>query len=153
MQEILSKQSILKKTVQVGGNTLVSRFLGLTREILLMRFLGVGVVADAFTAAFLIPNSLRKIFAEGALTAAFVPTFIKVHQKEGREKADALMSLAFLAFEGSVLLLCAIVMWKAEVAISIVAPGFSQEQVAATIPCLRILMPFIFFISSSALLS
>lgn len=153
MQEALSKRSILKKLFQVGGNTLVSRFLGLTREILLMRFLGVGVVADAFTIAFLIPNSLRKIFAEGALTAAFVPTFITLFQKEGRDKADALMSLAFLAFEGAVLMLCAIVMWKAEATVYLMAPGFSASQVAATVPCLRILMPFIFFLSSSALLA
>lgn len=153
MQETLSKKSILKKLFQVGGNTLISRFLGLTREILLMRYLGVGVFADAFTAAFLIPNSLRKIFAEGALTAAFVPTFINLYEKDGREKADALLSLAFLAFEGTVLLLCALVMWKPEFTLSLIVPGFSPEQVAATVPCLRILMPFIFFLSSSALLA
>lgn len=153
MQEALSKKNILKKLFQVGGNTLISRFLGLTREILLMRYLGVGVFADAFTAAFLIPNSLRKIFAEGALTAAFVPTFINLYEKDGQKKADALMSLAFLAFEGAVLFLCALVMWKPAFTLSLIVPGFSPAQVAATIPCLRILMPFIFFLSSSALLA
>lgn len=153
MQESLSKKNILKKLFQVGGNTLISRFLGLTREILLMRYLGVGVFADAFTAAFLIPNSLRKIFAEGALTAAFVPTFINLYEKDGQKKADALMSLAFLAFEGTVLILCALVMWKPAFVLSLIVPGFSPAQVAATIPCLRILMPIIFFLSSSALLA
>ena len=153
MEQSLSKKSILKKTFQVGSNTLVSRFLGLTREIFLMRFLGVGILADAFTTAFLIPNSLRKIFAEGALTAAFVPTFITLFKKEGREKADGLMSLAFVAFEGTVLGICMLIMWKAEATIGLIAPGFSPEQVQATIPCLRILMPFIFFLSSSALLA
>lgn len=153
MSELLQKKSILRKTFQVGGNTLVSRFLGLAREILLMRFLGVGVVADAFTTAFLIPNSLRKIFAEGALTAAFVPTFVTLFHKGGKEKADELMSLAFLVFEGLVLGLCLLVTWKTEATIALIAPGFSAEQVTATIPCLRILMPFIFFISSSSLLA
>ncbi len=153
MSDVLQKKSILKKTFQVGSNTLVSRFLGLAREILLMRFLGVGVVADAFTTAFLIPNSLRKIFAEGALTAAFVPTFVTMFHKGGKEKADELMGLAFLFFEGIVLALCVLVTWKAQATIGIIAPGFSPEQVAATIPCLRILMPFIFFISSSSLLA
>ncbi len=153
MSDLLHKKSILKKTVQVGSNTLVSRFLGLAREILLMRFLGVGVVADAFTTAFMIPNSLRKIFAEGALTAAFVPTFVTLFHKGGKEKSDELMSLAFLFFEGIVLLLCVLVVWQPEYTISLIAPGFSQEQVAATIPCLRILMPFIFFISTSSLLA
>ncbi len=153
MSDLLHKKSILQKTFQVGGNTLVSRFLGLAREILLMRFLGVGVVADAFTTAFMIPNSLRKIFAEGALTAAFVPTFVTLFHKGGKEKADELMSLAFLFFEGLVLILCVLVMLQPEYTISIIAPGFSPEQVAATIPCLRILMPFIFFISTSSLLA
>ena len=153
MSELLHKKSILKKTFQVGSNTLASRFLGLAREILLMRFLGVGVVADAFTTAFMIPNSLRKIFAEGALTAAFVPTFVTLFHKGGKEKADELMALAFLFFEGFVLLLCTLVMWQPEYVIGLIAPGFSEAQVAATIPCLRILMPFIFFISTSSLLA
>jgi putative peptidoglycan lipid II flippase len=46
-----------------------------------MRFLGVGIIADAFTTAFMLPNSLRKIFAEGALTAAFVPTLVAVQKR------------------------------------------------------------------------
>ena len=96
MSDLLHKKSILQKTIQVGSSTLISRFLGLAREILLMRFLGVGVVADAFTTAFMIPNSLRKLFAEGALTAAFVPTFVTLFHKGGKEKADELMSLACL---------------------------------------------------------
>lgn len=153
MKETLSKKSLIKKTLQVGGNTLVSRFLGLAREILLMRFLGVGVMHDAFVTAFLIPNSLRKIFAEGALTAAFVPTFIKVYQKEGKEQANALMTLGFLLFEGAVLLLCGTVMLFPRAAIYSIASGFSETQIQATIPCLRILMPFIFFLSTSSLLT
>ncbi len=154
MTDLMQKKNIIKKTLQVGSTTLVSRFLGLAREILLARFLGiVEVAADAFNTAFLIPNSLRKIFAEGALTAAFVPTFVNLFHKEGKEKADELMALAFLAFEGVVLALCILVCVYPEVTIGIIAPGFSAAQVAATIPCLRILMPFIFFISSSALLA
>lgn len=153
VQSARGKKFIISKTVQVGGNTLVSRFLGLAREIILMRFLGVGVLADAFTAAFLIPNSLRKIFAEGALTAAFVPTFVTLFHKEGRERANQLMALSFVVFEGIVLLLCMVVMiYPAETTLLIMS-GFSPEQVAATVPCLRILMPFIFFVSTSSLLA
>lgn len=148
-----SKQSILKKTFQVGGNTFVSRILGLAREVLLMRFLGIGVLADAFTTAFMLPSSLRKIFAEGALTAAFVPTFITIFKKEGKEQANHLMALSFLVFESILIVLCALIMFKAHATVSFIAPGYSLEQVAATVPLLRILMPFIFFISTSALLS
>lgn len=85
-EHIVAKKSILKKTIQVGSNTLVSRVLGLAREILLMRFLGVGIIADAFTTAFMLPNSLRKIFAEGALTAAFVPTLVAVQKKKVKHR-------------------------------------------------------------------
>jgi putative peptidoglycan lipid II flippase len=147
------KKNLLQKTLQVGGNTFVSRMLGLTREILLMRFLGITVFADAFTTAFMLPNSLRKIFAEGALTAAFVPTFVTIFKKEGKEQANGLMSLSFVVFESILLVLCALVMWQARATVSFIAPGYSEAQLAAAIPMLRIMMPFIFFISTSALLS
>ena len=152
-EHVIAKKSILKKTIQVGSNTLVSRILGLAREILLMRFLGVGIIADAFTTAFMLPNSLRKIFAEGALTAAFVPTLVAVQKKEGKTQVDKLTTLSFVVFEVGLLLICALIMVKARWTVLLIAPGYSAEQVAATIPLLRIMMPFIFFISSSALLA
>jgi len=147
------KKSILAKTFQVGLNTFVSRILGLAREILVMRFLGIEVFGDAFTTAFMLPNSLRKIFAEGALTAAFVPSFLTLAKKEGKEEADRLMTLSLVFFETLLLVVCALVMWKAEATIGMIVPGYSPEQVAATVPLLRILMPFIFFVSVSSLLA
>ncbi len=153
MFKTLSRKSILHKTFQVGGNTLVSRLLGLTREILQMRFLGIGIANDAFNTAFMIPNSLRKMFAEGALTAAFVPTFVNVYKKDGTKEANGLMTLSLLAFESLVLIICALIMWKTEATLRLFAPGFSTEQIATAVPCLKILMPFIFFISTSSLLT
>ena len=153
MNALSDKKSLLKKTLEVGGNTFLSRMLGLTREILLMRYLGVGILADAFTTAFMLPNSLRKIFAEGALTAAFVPTFITIFKKEGKDQANKLTTLSFLVFESILVLFCMLVMYKAQGTVQFITPGYSPEQVAATVPLLRILMPFIFFISTSALLS
>lgn len=150
--DISSKKSLIRKTLEVGSNTFLSRMLGLAREILLMKYLGVGILADAFTTAFMLPNSLRKIFAEGALTAAFVPTLISVFKKEGKDQANSLTTLAFIFFETLLLVCCAFIMWKAEGTVYIIASGYSPEQVAATVPLLRILMPFIFFISTSALL-
>lgn len=153
MKALLEKNSILKKTAEVGGNTLLSRIFGLVREILLMHYLGIGVLADGFTTAFMLPNSLRKIFAEGALTAAFVPSFITIFKKEGKDQANSLTTLCFVFFESALLLFCVFVMWKASATIRFITPGYSEDQVAATVPALRILMPFIFFISTSALLS
>jgi putative peptidoglycan lipid II flippase len=72
----MSKKSILKGTLEVGGVTLVSRALGIIRELLQIRFLGAGALADAFLTAWKIPYSLRKIFAEG-LADLFPPLFPK----------------------------------------------------------------------------
>lgn len=153
MSSALHKKSIIKKTLQVGGSTLLSRFFGILRELLMVRFLGVGIISDAFVTAYKIPNSLRKIFAEGALSAAFIPTLVKTSKEHGKKTVNSLMSLAFLVFEGLVLFLCSWVILHAEKVVSLIAPGFSAEQAAYAVPFLRILMPFLFFISSSALLA
>lgn len=149
----MSKSTLLKKTYEVGINTFLSRILGLTREILLMRFLGIGILADAFNTAFMLPNSLRKIFAEGALTAAFLPTFISIYKQEGKDQANKLTTLAFIVFECALLAVCALVMFNPEKTILLFAPGYTGERVVAAAPMLQILMPFIFFISTSALLA
>ncbi len=151
--KFFGKKSLLKNVAGIGGLTLLSRFLGIIREVLLVRFLGVGVISDAFLTAYKLPNSLRKIFAEGALSAAMVPTLVSVMHTDGKDVVNRLMSLAFLIFEGVLLVLCALVIWKAKFVISIVAPGFSPLQVSYAVPYLQILMPFIFFLSSSALLA
>jgi len=151
--QTLHKRSIIKKTMQVGGSTLGSRVFGIIREVLMVRYLGSGAVADAFITAWKIPNSLRKIFAEGALSAAFIPTLVTLVKKGDREQASGLMTLGFLVFEGIVLALCAVVICCAPTVVWMMAPGFSAEQIARTVPYLQILMPFIFFISSSALLA
>lgn len=148
-----SGHSIIKKTLAISGSTFLSRVLGIAREILSVSFLGAGAVSDAFLTAYKIPNSLRKIFAEGALSAAFIPTLVKLVREKNHAQAHSLMSLAFLFFESIVLILCILGVWKAELIISLIAPGFSPEQVALAVPFLRILMPFIFFLSSSALLA
>src|SRR5690349_13297701 len=69
-----SSATILKKIITVGGSTLTSRLFGLIRDALLVRYLGASSLSDAFVTAHKIPNSLRKAFAEGALSAAFIPT-------------------------------------------------------------------------------
>lgn len=146
-----SSSSIVLKTIQVSANTFLSRIFGLAREILLLRLLGVDALADAFNTAFMLPNSLRKIFAEGALTSAFVPSFIHTLKKYGKSPANALMTLCFIAFESFLLLLCIIVMIFPRATIQLLAPGYAEATAQAAIPFLQILMPLIFFISSSAL--
>lgn len=146
----MSRGSLIKKTLAIGSSTLVSRFLGFIREMVLIRYLGSGAAADAFIAAFRIPNSLRKIFAEGALSAALIPTLVRVFKEEGQDAASRLMTRVLYAVESFVLAFCVVIAWYAPTIICIIAPGFSAEQVALTVPLLRILIFFIFFISSSA---
>ena len=153
-----NRKSLLSRTIQVGFSTLMSRFLGLAREFLMSRFLGVGEMADAFFTAFKIPNSLRKVFAEGALSAAFIPTFVAIIKKGLKREADALMTLSFLFFEGILLFLCGLIYWKAALIIWFIAPGWYQNdivlvQASYAISYLKLLISFIIFLSSSALLA
>ena len=153
MSQLLSKKAIRQKTIEIGSLTLASRGFGLIREIILGRYLGNGLLSDAFWTAFKVPNMLRKIFAEGALSAAFIPTIVQTVRHGNKEEANSLMTLAFLIFEGFVLALCFVFMIAAKPLIYFMAPGFSPEQINQTVPMLIILMPFIFFISGSALLA
>lgn len=147
-----SKQAILKKTAAIGSLTLMSRFFGIIREVLMVRYLGPTALSDVFLTAFKIPNSLRKIFAEGALSAALVPSLVHDMKKGGADRVRGLLMVSFLFFESFVLLLCLVVMvWPGQV-LGFIAPGFSPEAIQAGIPFLRILMPFIFFLSCSAVM-
>ena len=149
----LRRKSFFIKMFQVSFSTLISRVLGLTREILQAYFLGANALSDTFLLAYTLPNSLRKVFAEGALSASFIPSFVKTYHKKGISEANKLLTLTFIMFEGAVLLVCYLVMWYAKGVLHFAAPGWSGEKIIATIPYLRILMPFIFFISSSALIA
>jgi putative peptidoglycan lipid II flippase len=150
---MLSKKAIFIKTAQVATSTLLSRVLGIIREVLMVRFLGATALSDAFITAFKIPNSLRKIFAEGALSAALVPSLVTTLTKSGKQAVSRLVTIAFIFFEGTVLLICALTIMWADTVIVTIAPGFSQTQIQAAIPFLQIMMPFIFFVSSSAILA
>jgi putative peptidoglycan lipid II flippase len=150
---MFSHKTILKKTAVVAGSTLLSRFFGIIRELLMVRYLGVSGLSDAFLTAYKIPNSLRKIFAEGALSAAFIPTVVSTVKRHDTKGVAGLMTLGFIFFEGIVLILCALIMAYAHQIIGFIAPGFSQQQICQAVPMIHILMPLLFFISSSALLA
>jgi putative peptidoglycan lipid II flippase len=181
-EESYHKSSIIKKTIQVGSSTLLSRLLGLVREILMVNFLGAGALSDAFVTAYKIPNSLRKIFADGALSAAFIPTLIAISKKNGRHDVNSLITLTFLVFEGILLGLCTIIFLYADMVIKLIAPGWFLNnttvladssslnrliawvapawysttcisQAEHAIIYVKILIPFILCISSSALLA
>lgn len=150
---MFKKKTIVKKTAQVSLLTLLSRFFGIIREFIFVRYLGASALADAFFTAYKVPNMLRKVFAEGALSAATVPVFSRVMRKDGKDSLSNLVTLSFCLFEFVVLLICALIMYNAYAFIGFIGWGFSTKQVAIAAQCLIILMPFIFFISSNALLA
>src|SRR5512146_1008886 len=84
------KRRIARAAGLVSAMTLVSRLLGLVREQVFAALIGAGDHSDAFRIGFRIPNLLRDLFAEGALSAAFVPTYARVQKEGGRESAFAL---------------------------------------------------------------
>lgn len=148
-----NKKKIIKKSMQIGASTLLSRLFGIAREMLMIRYLGVTIASDAFVTAFKIPNSLRKVFAEGALSAAFIPSIVRTIKTKNKEAASKLITFGFLVFELILLLLCIVCMLGAKYIAYFIAPGFSHEQAEAVIPLIRILMPLILFYSSSSLLA
>ncbi len=173
----MNKKSLIKKAIEVGGSTMLSRMLGVVREVLKVRYLGAAALSDAFFTAFKIPNSLRKMFAEGALSAAFIPTFVNVLKRGDKKAVSSLMSLAFFVFQGGLIVLCGLVLLQPEWVLRFIVPGwFSGEplvlfgyielplqawlgrgelhaDVRPAIDFLRILMGFIVCVSSSALLA
>ena len=79
---------------QIGSLTAVSRIIGFVRDIVFASFLGAGPAADAFLVALKLPNMFRRLTAEGALTNAFLPSFVKLRTAEGREAAIKLAAEA-----------------------------------------------------------
>ncbi|MBT5677515.1 MAG: murein biosynthesis integral membrane protein MurJ [Rhodospirillaceae bacterium] len=138
----------------VGGYTLGSRLLGFIRDILIAATLGAGPVSDAFFVAFKLPNFLRRLFAEGAFNAAFVPLFSGELEQNGRASAKA------FAEEVLAVLLCVLLLMVVVAQIVMpwlmyaLAPGFAEdpEKFDLTVQLTRITFPYILFISLVSLL-
>ena len=95
VKEAAAGRALARSAGLVSGLTLLSRLLGLVREQVFAALLGAGLHADAFQIAFRVPNLLRDLFAEGALSAAFVPTYARTLASDGREGAHRLASRLF----------------------------------------------------------
>jgi putative peptidoglycan lipid II flippase len=132
---------------RVSALTMLSRLLGLVREQVFAITLGAGAYSDAFLAAFRIPNLLRDLFAEGALSTAFVPTYVKTLRNESRAAAIALANrvMTTLAFYLGALALVA--MAFPEPIVRLIATGFSPAKAELTATLVRIMMPFLPVIS------
>ncbi len=155
MSKKLQKSSIIKKTASVSLSLLLSKFLGVIREVAQVSYFGVGPLSDAFNTAMKIPSVLRKLFAEGALSAAFVPTIINVTSKDSQDQASKLMSVTFMVFGAFLLSLCLIISLYPKPFILLIAKGFIDKpaELHTAMSILQILIYFVFFIFTSALLA
>lgn len=149
-----SRGGLIRSTALVSAATTASRFLGLLREQLFAALLGAGLWADAFVVAFRIPNLLRDLFAEGALSAAFIPTFAKVDKEEGRAAAHVLANRLIGALIVVVGALTLLAMLFAEEIVFLLASGFFAVPGKAELTALlaRIMMPFLLALSLAAVM-
>ena len=143
---------MLFSTLKMAIATFCSRILGLVREQVLAYMFGASGVTDAFLIAFRIPNLLRDLFAEGAFSSAFVPTFVQENLK-GKENARELLWALFILLGLLTLALSGVIFFAAEELIHLFAPTFknSPEKFELTVLLTKIMSPFLCFVSIAAL--
>jgi putative peptidoglycan lipid II flippase len=135
----------------IGLAVMCSRFLGLAREQIFAALFGGGAAMDAFTAAFRIPNLLRDLFAEGALSTAFVTTFSKTIARSGDAAAWKLANKVATMTIVVLGLICIAGMVFSTQLVDVLAPGFDPDKAALTARLTRIMFPFILLVSMAAL--
>jgi putative peptidoglycan lipid II flippase len=142
---------VVKAAGVVGAATLTSRILGFIRDAVVAWFFGAGFSSDAFIAAFRIPNLLRRLFAEGSLSSAFIPVFTEYMVRQGQAEAFNLARSAFRLLGGVLIIaaICGVLLspWM----VRLIAPGFSADKLSLTITLTRLMFPYIFFIGLVAL--
>ena len=142
-------RGLLHSSALVGGATMVSRVLGLVRDVVLANLVGATSNADAFFVAFKIPNFLRRLFAEGAFAQAFIPVLTETREKGGLEAVRALVDRVTGVLGGILLLLTTVTILAAPLVALVFAPGFASDvgKLSLTADLIRITFPYLFLIS------
>jgi putative peptidoglycan lipid II flippase len=145
--------NLLRILATVSSLTMVSRVLGYVRDFFIARIFGAGLATDAFFVAFKIPNLLRRLFAEGAFSQAFVPILAEYKNRSGAEDTKSLIDSIATVLLIALVLAAALGMAAAPLIVYLTAPGFAAEpeKFALTVTLLRITFPYIVFISLVAL--
>jgi putative peptidoglycan lipid II flippase len=150
--EITSGSGLARKTSIVGGMTLISRILGLLRDIVFARYFGARIVMDAFLVANRIPNMLRRFFAEGAFSAGFVPVMARYRENHDHDEAREFIDAVSGTFGAVLFLVTLIGVIAAPLLVLVVAPGFIGDggdlDLAALM--LRFTFPYLLFVSLTA---
>jgi len=147
--------NLLKALATVSSMTLVSRILGFARDAIIARVFGASVATDAFYVAFKLPNLLRRIFAEGAFSQAFVPVLAEYKQQRTDDETRHFLSHIAGLLSLILLVVTVIGIIAAPAVVWISAPGFAndQDKFALTVKLLQVTFPYILFISLSSLAS
>jgi putative peptidoglycan lipid II flippase len=148
-----SRPGLLRSLATVSGMTLLSRILGFVRDFVIARSFGAGMLTDAFFVAFKLPNLLRRLFAEGAFSQAFVPLLAEYRNRRGETETKLLVDRTATVLFVAVLLVAALGVVGAPLLIYVSAPGFSADadKFALTVELTRITFPYIMFMALVAL--
>lgn len=151
----MKNNSLLRSLLSVSGMTLVSRVIGFLRDMIVAFYFGAGATTDAFYVAYKLPNMLRRTFAEGAFSQAFVPILAEYKTRCGMSETRAFVShvAGFLALVLIVFVVLGMVF--SGTVILITAPGFSADpaKLLLTSKILKIIFPYILLISLTSLMS
>lgn len=150
----MAKSRLFRSTFIVSSMTMLSRILGLVRDMVLMGVFGAGGLMDAFLVAFKIPNFLRRLFAEGAFSQAFVPVLSEYKEKRTLNEVQILISRVSGVLSLILLVLTVAVIALAPFVVQIFAPGFMNDPTKfdAATDLLRLTFPYLLFISMTAFL-
>jgi putative peptidoglycan lipid II flippase len=147
------KKSIAQAAGLMSIATLISRILGYVKDMILARYFGASGIADTFFVAFRIPNLLRELFAEGAMSSACIPVLTEHQTKHGQEEAKRLVRITLTFILIIVGFICCAGIIFAPKIVKIIAPGFAgmPQKFSLTVSLTRIMFPFLLFISLAAL--
>ncbi len=147
------RSNITAATAVLSSATMLSRFAGLARDMIIAALFGAGFGSDAFFLAFTIPNLLRRFFAEGSLTAAFVPTFTRVRASAGESEARRVVNICWTVLLVVMALVSVVGICLAPWLVQAIGAGFADVpgKLALTVHLTRIMFPYIFFVSLLAL--
>ncbi len=145
--------SVVKAAGLIGVATFSSRILGFVRDMVLARLFGATPAADAFFVAYRVPNLLRELFAEGSMSAAFIPVFTEYHTLKTKRDAWELASATFTTLLTIVTAVTVIGILAAPGIVWLLAPGFRESpgQLALTTLLTQVMFPYLIFISLAAL--
>ncbi|MFA6312750.1 MAG: murein biosynthesis integral membrane protein MurJ [Sterolibacterium sp.] len=147
--------NLLKTLATVSGMTLLSRVLGFARDAVIAHAFGAGLANDAFVVAFRLPNLLRRLFAEGAFSQAFVPILAEYKNQRGEAETKRLIDHVATILALALATVSALGIILTPILIYLTAPGFAAdaEKFALTVELTRITFPYILFMSLVALAS